>query len=229
MRVTYNEDKTVAYFDGFKFRRDAKTGYFLSTKVTSQGKRERLHVYVWRYNNGAIPEGCHIHHVDEDKYHNDIENLVCIGQSEHLSIHSRERVENDREKVVENLTKKAIPAAAAWHKSEAGREWHRKNWQSSLGKIKPATFKCQWCGRTFVSLQAKSKFCSNNCKTKARKNSGVDNEVRTCKVCGKEFVCDKYAPTKTCSKECGTALSWDSRHSNVRRRTGLQHGSRELP
>lgn len=229
MRVTYNEDKTVAYFDGFKFRRDAKTGYFLSTKVTSQGKRERLHVYVWRYNNGPIPEGRHIHHVDEDKYHNDIENLVCIGQSEHLSIHSRERVENDREKVVENLTQKAVPAAAAWHKSDAGREWHRNNWQSSLGKRKPATFKCQWCGRTFVSLQAKSKFCSNNCKTKARKDSGVDNEIRTCKVCGKEFVCDKYAPTKTCSKECGIALSRDSRHSNVRRRTGLQHGSGELP
>lgn len=37
MRVTYNDDKTVAYFDGFKFRRDAKTGYFLSTKVTNQG------------------------------------------------------------------------------------------------------------------------------------------------------------------------------------------------
>ena len=122
MEVTYNEDKTLAFFDGFKFRRDAKTGYYLSTKPTFNGRRERLHVYVWRRNNGGIPDGWHIHHKDGDKNHNDLENLVCINGAAHLSYHSKARAVNDREKIIKNLIENVIPAAAAWHKSEEGKQ-----------------------------------------------------------------------------------------------------------
>lgn len=63
MRVEYNTDKSKAYFNGFAFRRDLKTGYYLSSKKTDIGKRERLHCYVWRFFNGAIPENAEIQFV----------------------------------------------------------------------------------------------------------------------------------------------------------------------
>lgn len=53
-RVEYSQDGKTAYFDGYKFRRDAKTGYYLATKPTYQGKRERLHCYVWRTLKGLF-------------------------------------------------------------------------------------------------------------------------------------------------------------------------------
>ena len=36
-----------AYVDGYKFRKDTKTGYYLSTKKIGVS-RLRLHVYVWK-------------------------------------------------------------------------------------------------------------------------------------------------------------------------------------
>lgn len=60
MRVTYSEDHKTAIFDGVKFRKDSKTGYYLAGKPTYNGHRERLHCYVWRFYNGPVPEGFHI-------------------------------------------------------------------------------------------------------------------------------------------------------------------------
>lgn len=224
MKITYNEDRTIAFCDGLKFRRDAKTGYFLCSKPTFEGKRERLHVYVWRRSNGAIPEGWHVHHKDGDKYHNDLENLMCIDGSSHLSHHQKERAENDRERILENLRKNAIPAASAWHKSEAGREWHRNHWGESLGAKKLETFECQFCGKTFTSYQTRSRFCSNNCRAYSRKESGVDDENRKCVICGKEFICNKYIKKQTCSSECSLKLQKNRKREAVRRGAGLQYG-----
>ena len=44
MKITYKDG--YAYVDGYKFRKDSKTGYYLSSKKID-GRRPRLHVYVW--------------------------------------------------------------------------------------------------------------------------------------------------------------------------------------
>nr|DAU19315.1 MAG TPA: putative ATP-dependent RNA helicase [Caudoviricetes sp.] len=35
---------------------------------------------------------------------------------------------------------------------------------------------------------------------------GYDNETRKCIICGKEYVCNKYSKSRTCSKECSGKL-----------------------
>ena len=221
-RVEYSQDGKTAYFDGYKFRRDAKTGYYLATKPTYQGKRERLHCYVWRYFNGPVPEGFHVHHVDENKSHNNIENLMCIPGELHTKYHLNEYVENNYSKMIENLNKNVRPKASEWHRSEAGREWHREHYAESLWKIRPALCVCQVCGKEYFSKQkGYSKFCSNNCKSAYRRKLGVDNETRICKVCGKEFVTNKYSKQKCCSGKCAGILRWDKRNQAVREAAGL--------
>lgn len=51
--VEYQENGDLAIINEYKFRRDKKTGYYLSTRLIGK-KRKRLHIYVWELINGAI-------------------------------------------------------------------------------------------------------------------------------------------------------------------------------
>ena len=79
------------YFDGYKFTRDNKTGYYLNSTI-----RQRLHRYVWEFYNGPIPKGYHIHHKDFNKANNDISNLQLLSLEEHEKI-----AFNDEEKTAD--------------------------------------------------------------------------------------------------------------------------------
>lgn len=214
MNVEYSENGRIAYFGGYKFRRDMKTGYYLSSRATDIGRRERLHCYVWRYFNGEIPTGYHIHHKDENKSHNDIENLDCIPYSEHLSHHSKQNVKKGYEKWVENLKNNAVPKAKEWHKSEIGKAWHKEHYEKMKSKLRIVTEKtCEYCGKTYTTAgNGLNKYCSNNCKSAARRASGIDDEQRKCVICGEIFTCNKYSKTTTCSRECRNTICWDKRH-----------------
>jgi hypothetical protein len=45
------------------------------------------HRYIWEQHNGKIPEGFMVHHKNEDKQDNRIENLECISKKEHGKSH----------------------------------------------------------------------------------------------------------------------------------------------
>jgi hypothetical protein len=86
-RSGYEPRKAMAaecqYFNGKKYTK-RQTGYFMSTK----GKRTLMHRDVWEFYNGAIPENYDIHHVDQDRANNKIENLEMLLKSEHARIYS---------------------------------------------------------------------------------------------------------------------------------------------
>ena len=47
-----------------------------------------MHRYVWENINGKIPFGFDIHHINNDKSDNRIENLECLPKSEHTKKYS---------------------------------------------------------------------------------------------------------------------------------------------
>jgi len=192
----------IIVYDDTKFYRCA-SGYY------SSRDGHRLHRYKWEKEMGPIPEGHHIHHKDENKDNNELSNYESLPGSEHLSKHGKNP---ERIKLLLEVGVEGRKLAAEWHKSEEAREFAKKNWPGSLGLYmdKMVTKTCGCCGKEYeISVFASwgSKFCSSNCKSKARRKSGVDNETRTCAVCGEEFVTNKYGKTKTCSKECGAISS----------------------
>ena len=72
-------------FMGRKYSIEKETGYLTCTS----GKRQRLHVAMWEQAAGReVPPGCVIHHLDWDKTHNEINNLVCVTVEEHNLIHN---------------------------------------------------------------------------------------------------------------------------------------------
>lgn len=202
MRVEYQgENQKIAYFDGIRFVRDEKTGFYLSSCKIGAA-RMRLHVYVWEYFNGPVPEGYHVHHIDQNRFHNDIENLQCLDRHDHLKHHGNERFKENPEPILESFAK-AVEAAKEWHGSEAGREWHKEHFEKCRAAMfVERDYTCQICGKVFKSTKVNAKYCCNAHKSTARRRSGVDNITAVCEVCGKPFVKNKYSKAATCSSPC---------------------------
>lgn len=153
--------ETVQKFNGETFYLCGK--YF-------QRKGKRLHRTVWEFHKGAIPEGYHVHHVDEDRRNNQISNLSLVAGSVHLSGHMSK--EERREQSKKNV-KKAIQAAPEWHHSEEGKAWHsvrgKENWK--LRQLQ--TYICSFCGKEFQTKhmygEGSNHFCHQNCKAAYRR------------------------------------------------------------
>lgn len=196
------------WFNGLRFTRDDKTGYYLNSTI-----HERLHRYVWTYYNGLIPKGYEVHHKDMDKSNNDISNLELLTKSEHHKIHAQAITDEQRDRMRRNLIENAVPKANEWHSSKEGREWHKQHYEKMKDSLhKKAIFTCANCGKEFEGQDSgHTRFCSNACKSAWRRKSGVDDEERTCPICGKKFRINKYYKQKTCSRSCANRLAWKTR------------------
>lgn len=196
--ISYKEG--YAYTGEYKFRKDAKSGYYLSTRKIGSS-RKRLHVYIWERHNGKIPKGHEIHHKDENKDNNDVDNLMCMTRKEHLKWHA-ENISDEQIKKARRNLEIAREKAAEWHKSEEGREWHRSQAHKRFNHDARYDLTCVVCGKKYTSPKQWSKFCSRNCASKDRRDSGIDDEQRSCVICGEKFTTNKYSTVKNCSKEC---------------------------
>jgi len=207
MRVEYSENKDLAIFNGLKFRRDKKTGYYLNSSI-----HKRLHVYVWEYFNGEVPNGYQVHH-KKGKQNNDIEYLEPLTQKEHMKLHGETETDERKEWKRNNLKENVRPKASEWHKSEEGREWHKKHFEQFKDKIFTKHIKvCDYCKKKYETTQDSSRFCSNKCSSAWRRKEGLDNVKRTCIYCGEEFGINKYAKTETCSRSCASKIAYQNRN-----------------
>lgn len=184
--------------DGMSFIQSGRPYYYNSNT------RKYLHRYLWEKAYGEIPEGYEVHHKDHNPFNNELSNLELKESREHKLYHSRTLTDEHRAFLRENMDKKARPAAIKWHKSKEGREWHKKHYENTKSKLhKEITRTCDMCGVKYETEDTgKNRFCSNKCKAKWRRKSGVDNEVRVCEWCGNGFSVNKYSKSTHCSRSC---------------------------
>src|ERR1035437_906524 len=102
--------RTIQEFDGIR--------YYLCGRYF-QRKGVRLHIKVWEYHNGPVPDGRHVHHADDDRSNNDAGNLECLTVLEHLG--DRHGAESGARGLPSIA--KAGQAARAWHGTEEGKLW----------------------------------------------------------------------------------------------------------
>lgn len=125
---------TVYYLCGYYFQHDG----------------QRLHREVWKAHYGDIPDGYEVHHKDQDRANNQIENLELMDGSEHNSMQE---------------------AAKAWHSTEDGAAFHSKLAKANWGKRKEIEYVCSFCGKLFRTRhmygEGQNRFCSANCKAAA--------------------------------------------------------------
>lgn len=200
----------VQIVDGYRFLKDEKSGYWQCNEfIKTYGKPKRLHRYIWEKYHGQIPKGYQVHHIDENKDNNDISNLELLSEHDHLYLHGKEKAKN--KKWLHEFQSHGISVAPEWHKSKAGHEWHKAHYEKTKDKLyETHEYTCIQCGKKFIG-HYHSKYCSNACKSKYRRDHHLDDVERTCVICGKKFKTNKYSKTKTCSRSCASKLSNQSK------------------
>lgn len=56
-------------------------------QIGTGGKRRLEHIIEWERHNGPVPDGFQVHHKDENKQNNAIENLELLDATSHKRIH----------------------------------------------------------------------------------------------------------------------------------------------
>lgn len=209
MLLSMTKAVEVVLFKGVKYRRYAGIPYFTPGQADKRRGARYLHQDVWATEHGPIPEGHDVHHQDGNPLNNDVSNLQLMESGAHQALHAAERVASGWYTTPEKLAhlERIRPMAAAWHSTEAGNALHaelgRKTWEN----VETRTAKCGNCKGDFeYRALAVAVYCSNNCKSAARRASGIDDVVKDCARCGKKFSVNRYSPKKTCSRICGQRL-----------------------
>lgn len=194
--------------DGRRFTLSGDKKYHYNSSL-----RKHLHQYIWEKHNGDVPKGYEIHHIDFDTTNNDISNLIMLTIKEHKEIHRNNISQERLEFLRSNLSENARPKASEWHKSANGVKWHKEHYETMKNKLhKKEIMTCECCNKAFEGVaNGSNRFCSNKCKSKFRRDNGLDNIKRVCVTCGKEFEINKYSKTINCSRSCSSKMKWNNR------------------
>lgn len=154
----------VVEYQGHRYRRYPNSPrrqhavYFMATEP----RRGYLHRHLWEDSFGPIPDGHDIHHRDGDSTNNALDNLECLPTKEHRSGHM-----SARSNTPEHLARLSAirPVAALWHKSDAGRAWHRDHGKRTWEGRQQTQARCICCKSVLITpFPSRRKFCDQNCR-----------------------------------------------------------------
>lgn len=170
--------------------------------ATVNGKTMALHRYIYTKFYGAIPDGWHIHHKDENVFNNDRDNLEALPPKKHYELHKETSAANGRKNI-----HKAIAAAPVWHSSDEGIKWHHEHYEQMKHRLHEVIDRtCDFCNAMHQTTRKKGNaFCSNKCKSAWRRKNKPDKKIATCPTCLKDFETLKYLPNTYCSRQCKPA------------------------
>ena len=172
-------------FNGRRYNRYPNSGNPAHRRYFARSG-SRLHRDVWEFHNGKIQKGFQIHHIDGDTSNNDISNLECLSFQSHRAEHHSGYVARGKSEQQLTHLAKIQELAKDWHRSEEGREWHRKHASTSFRAPeapKPYskshyTGVCEWCGTGFEARSPKKLMCSTPCvEGKSRYLCGRSRQV----------------------------------------------------
>lgn len=160
--VAEQVDENCQCFDGAIYTKQ-KCGHYQHTFG--------VHVAVWRYYNGNIPEGYEIHHDNLDKSDNTISNLILLKNIEHRRLHMAlhgEEMRSARQTVTRICINCGKEFSCLNYKnrsfcSDKCRIYYRNHHRPKVRKT------CAFCCKEFLCCYThskKQKCCSSSCAQK---------------------------------------------------------------
>jgi hypothetical protein len=162
---------------------ESRAYYIPAFGKRGNGKSKRLHVEIWEYHNGPVPVGFTIHHKDFNADNNNIENLQCLSNEDHVKLHSR-RWHQEHPGAAKEIFDKTRAQASMWRKTADGRKKLEETGKRVWEAVSERTFTCAACGREFKTraIQSVVKYCCDNCRAAAlrRKRKGIPVSDTAC-------------------------------------------------
>ena len=131
----------VVEWNGSPYYYSKRTGYYRSSAGTE------LHRDMWALAFGPIADGVQIHHKDENRTNNTLDNLEALTSEAHARHHN---ITKPRGFTVATPEQRSAGAKAMWNKR------------------KPIKRVCLTCQGKYESRSTYSSFCSNKCKVAGR-------------------------------------------------------------
>ena len=160
-------------FDGLIYRKHKHDGrYYFSTSLTRS---------VWKFFNGEIPDGYEVHHLDDDKYNDDISNLTLLTREEHLKLHADRRrgVKTFRKPKPKNFVceycgKKFTALTTNGLRRYCSDDCRKKHRDAAGNYMTERT--CEVCGKKFKAYKGHpTTHCSKECVAKSLQKRKVSN------------------------------------------------------
>jgi hypothetical protein len=202
-------------FKGIVFRRypnsrlTSHRNYYRPHSAHCAAGVQALHQEIWKAAHGPIPEGLEIHHKDGNPLNNALSNLEPVTKAEHVQKHLERGDYAPSSKQLVHLAK-VRHMTKAWHSSPEGLAWHSTHSKEIMANRVKTPRPCQECGKEFLALWKKAKFCSGLCAGRARRKDPANWVEKTCVVCLTSFQIFKCEESRsnrkrqlTCSKVCG--------------------------
>lgn len=193
-------------FLGIPFRKRSRGHYF--------NPMMSIYRLVWIYYCGELPPHALIHHIDENKDNNDIENLRAMEVSAHMKLHWR-KDKNDENIFVCQKCGVAFSTVAnhALYCPECKKEIERaRNRERDRKRT-----------RKHIDEEAKLR---NTLNEAARRIESIAGGIRTCPICNRMFFNYRdhrkgHSDRKTCSVECEQKLREQKRAERLIARTKI--------
>lgn len=173
--IIIKNDKTLGY------------QYFIDCAhpLSSRGGKVYYHRHVASLKEGRwLDENECVHHIDSNKLNNSPDNLVVISQSNHVSLHLRERYNGYVRYLV-----KCVKCGCSFETSKASRKFCSAScyylFRNEHKKIRPPRIKavatmhemqCEACGKLYLSGRLCSRYCSAKCSQHGSRKFEVSKE-----------------------------------------------------
>lgn len=141
-----------------------RAGYYERTDKSLRPKRTlRLHRAVWEAAHGDVPPGHDIHHKDDDKGNNALDNLSCMPHGAHKAHHlARSPIPRMDWSVVPDIAVACVGCGAELRRKRVTQQPRCTSCAQAVADAKRRSDRaCDWCGTSFVSRRGN--YCSQRC------------------------------------------------------------------